>query len=218
MKPRCPNSPSVSRTTCATSNLRESAVYRKNSAGICIDGHEKPDQPRAEAYNRHYAEEWFSRATVELDEARKVDDEIKKKMEMHDMSFGRPQKMAWCPVQRVWVPVSYTGRRMVCSGAVRIEDIRGYGKSQRLRLEAEATPGGNNVTARCEFRGSSYERYMSWRCSGPYYVYEAGPGRNGYQHVPSELHDGPSSMSSFRSAVRNRVRTKIQRVKEIFRK
>ncbi|KAL4870936.1 hypothetical protein BDV12DRAFT_194848 [Aspergillus spectabilis] len=174
---------------------------------------EDPNQPRGVSYERHYAEKWFSRAIAELDEA--------SKMEVYDMSFGRPQNMTWCPVQRVWVPVTYVGRRKVLdraagSGVVRMEDIGGYGKSLRLRLEAEAAPGGNNVTARCVFRGSSYEQYMSWRCSGPYYVYEAGPNRNGYQqNVPSEPRDGSSS---FRSAVRNRVRTKIQRVKEIFKK
>ncbi|KAL5340125.1 hypothetical protein BJX70DRAFT_362249 [Aspergillus crustosus] len=185
---------------------------------------ENPHQPRGEEYDRYYAERWFSRAIVELDEARKVEDEIKRKMEEYERGFGRPQNMTWCPVQRVWVPVSYEGRRRVIdraagSGVVRMKDIRGYGRSRRVRMEIDVEAGEetgrNRAVGRCDCKRSSYERYMSWRCAWPYYEYEAGPGGNGYpQEQPSGIHNG----FSFRAAVRHSIRAKVQRVREIFRR
>ncbi|KAL4878668.1 hypothetical protein BJY04DRAFT_195367 [Aspergillus karnatakaensis] len=194
---------------------------------------ERANQVRMKESEKHDAEQWFLEAIAELDEARKVQDELKRemekgekvlqqKMEEYGLSFGCPQNMTWCPVQRVWVPVSYHGRDRVLgmtskSGTVGMENIRGYGRSHRMKLEveADAVHARNGSITRCECHGSSYERYRALRCSGPYYVNEAEPGRGDYQReVPRHSRNG----SSLISAARNHIRSKMMRVKEFLKK
>ncbi|KAL4810008.1 hypothetical protein BDV18DRAFT_130109 [Aspergillus unguis] len=185
--------------------------------------------------NAYYAEKWFQKMLSKVAATREL--EVQKVMEGYDekATYGHHENMTWCPVRHEWVPVYYgqgqgfgrgelqtdrnptDGSRVrsrAASGASRLCGI-GIGERQETPLsQAETVITERYYLGRWhDCRTSSHSRYMSWRCAGPYYVYEARASEDCCQHVKRK-----GGLLSLISAVHNRMCTKIQWAKKIFKK
>ncbi|KAL4921930.1 hypothetical protein BDW62DRAFT_218512 [Aspergillus aurantiobrunneus] len=184
---------------------------------------EPEPEPRDNEYST-YAENWFKNMMAKVSATREL--EAKRITEKSDDSFGRPQNMTWCPVRQEWVPVYYgegqeeskpmdgdgDGDR---SGGGRAR-LCGIGGREKTRLSQANTAVAEEYCLRPRrgSRLSPHGGYMSWRCDGPYYVYDTRGGQVCRQHE-----EQPSKrLSSFVSAIRNGVCAKVQPVKKIFKK
>ncbi|KAL4741190.1 hypothetical protein BDV11DRAFT_213445 [Aspergillus similis] len=180
--------------------------------------------------NPYYAEKWFKKMLAKVAAARELEVErVLEGSDEDDDSSRRRDSMTWCPIRHEWVPVTH-GQRQAESETVdgkgdRGKDRAGGGRATRLcgippREETPLSEADTVITERFlltshhDIRVSSQEGYMSWRCAGPYYVYEARTSRDHY-HQPEQSNE---SLLSLMLAARHRVRMKSQRVKDVFKK
>ncbi|KAL4817965.1 hypothetical protein BDW67DRAFT_158253 [Aspergillus spinulosporus] len=180
--------------------------------------------------NAYYSEKWFKKMLAKVAAAREL--EVERGLEESDDdddSSRRGGSRTWCPIPHEWAPVNY-GLRQVESEPVdgkedRAKDSGGGCRASRLcgippREETPLSEADTVITerylltSRHDCRVSPEEGYMSWRCAGPYYVYEARASQDHY-HQPEQSSE---SLSSLMLAARDRVRMKSQRVKDVFKK
>jgi hypothetical protein len=180
--------------------------------------------------NAYYAEKWFKKMLAKVAAARELEVErVLEGSDEDDDSSRRHSSMTWCPIGHEWVSATY-GQRQIESEPVdgkgdTGKDKVGGGRASRLcgippRDETPLSDADTVITERYLLtslhgcRVSSQEGYMSWRCAGPYYVYEARASQDHY-HQPEQSSE---SLSSLMLAARDRVRMKSRRVKDVFRK
>ncbi|KAL5000289.1 hypothetical protein BDV10DRAFT_40925 [Aspergillus recurvatus] len=181
-------------------------------------------------YNVYYAEKWFKKMLAKVAAAREL--EVERVMEGSDEdddSSRHRGSMTWCPIRHEWVPVAHKQRQteneIIEGDGDKGKDRAGGGRVSRLcgiplREETPLSEADTVVTerylltSRHDCRVSSQEGYMSWRCAGPYYVYEVRAIRGHYQ----QLEQSGESLSSLVLTARDRVRMKTQRVKDVFKK
>ncbi|CBF83343.1 predicted protein [Aspergillus nidulans FGSC A4] len=178
--------------------------------------------------NTYYAEKWFKKMLAKVAAARELDVErVLEGSDEDDDSSRRRGSVAWCPIRQEWAPATY-GQRQIESEPVDGKGDAGKvggGRASRLcgippREETPLSEADTVITERYlltslhDCRVSSQEGYMSWRCAGPYYVYEARDSHDQY-HQPEQSSE---SLSSLMLAARDRVRLKSRRVKDVFKK
>ncbi|KAL4749927.1 hypothetical protein BDW72DRAFT_177061 [Aspergillus terricola var. indicus] len=180
--------------------------------------------------NTYYAEKWFKKMLAKVAAAREL--ELERVLEGSDEDDGisrRRGSMTWCPIRHEWIPVTHVQRQVegetVDGKGDRGKDKAGGGRASRLcgippREETPLSEADTVITerylltSRHDCRVSLQEGYMSWRCAGPYYVYESRTSRDHY-HQPEQSSE---SLSSLMLAARDRVRMKSQRVKDVFKR
>ncbi|KAL4781838.1 hypothetical protein BJX76DRAFT_359511 [Aspergillus varians] len=207
--------------------------YRQDrvpGSGLKLESEPKPG-PRDKEYG-NYVERWFKDMVAKVAATREL--EVKRVMgEAHDdddNGFANPENMNWCPVRHAWVPAYYgQGQEEkrkymdgdglgvgVGSGRARLCGIGGQDKAPDASSSEADTAIAKNSTLvrRHDRRGSSPCEYMSWRCSGPYYVNETQAGRDSSQHGGQPR----KRISSAFSTARECLHTKFQWVKDISKK
>ncbi|KAL4980737.1 hypothetical protein BDW66DRAFT_124675 [Aspergillus desertorum] len=177
-------------------------------------------------YNTYYAEKWFKKLLAKVAAARELEAErVMEGFDEDDDSSRRRGSMSWCHVRHELIPVAYGESEIIDGKEDKSKDKAAGGRASRLcgipsREEAPLSEADTVVTERylltsChDCRISSQEGYMSWRCAGPYYVYEARASRDHYQ----QPEQSSESLSSLVLTARDRVRMKTQQIKDIFRK
>ncbi|KAL5043799.1 hypothetical protein BDW71DRAFT_115129 [Aspergillus fruticulosus] len=187
-------------------------------------------EPDVKDYNAYYAEKWFKKMLAKVAAAREL--EVERVMEGSDEdddSSRRRGCMTWCPIRHEWVPAAHKQRQVASeiidgnwykgkdrAGGSRVSRLCGIPSREETSLSEVDTVITERylLTSRHDCRVSSQERYMSWRCAGPYYVYEARASWDHYQ----QLKQSSESLSSLVLTARDRVRMKTQRVKDVFKK
>lgn len=175
--------------------------------------------------NTYYAEKWFKKMLAKVAAARELD--VERVLEGSDEDDVRRGSMTLCPIRQEWAPATY-GQRQIESELVDGKGDTGKvggGRASRLcgippREETPLSEADTVITERYlltslhDCRVSSQEGYMSWRCAGPYYVYEARASQDQYH----QQEQSSESLSSLMLAARDRVRMKSRRVKDVFKK
>ncbi|KAL4907983.1 hypothetical protein BDW74DRAFT_148345 [Aspergillus multicolor] len=188
---------------------------------------------KGEEYNAYYAEKWFKKTLAKIAATREL--EVKRVMEgSSDSDDSSSRRRTWCAVRHEWVPVAHgqrpesiENRIIEGNGAANISGAGGNWASRLCgipdRKESSLYQKGTVVTeqylltTRHDCGMSSHEGYMSWRCAGPYYVYESRTSQE-CSHQPEPPEQSSESLSSIVSTARDRVRMKIRRVKNVFKR
>ncbi|RDW86859.1 uncharacterized protein DSM5745_03501 [Aspergillus mulundensis] len=196
---------------------------------------ESEPQPKTkltgEEYNAQYAEKWFKKTLANIAATREL--EVKRVMEgFSDDDDDSSRRRTWCPIRHEWVPVAYGQAQMeskiIDGNGTANMNRAGGNRASRLcgipdRRESALSQKDVVVTerylltSRHDCRESSNEGYMSWRCAGPYYVYETRASQDCSQQ-PEQSEQSSESLSSIVSTARDRVRMKIRRVKNVFKR
>lgn len=213
--------------------LRYLHRYREHKSPESKDEQKANSTPQREDKDpgAEYAEKWFQKTLAKVAAAREI--EVNKVMENYDDDIcGHHENMTWCPVRHEWVPVYYgqdpghehrQAERMptndngvrdrVNSGASRLCGAGIAGQDETRLSQADTVVAERYyLTSGHDCRMSSHSRYLSWRCAGPYYVYEA---RTGQDHGQPEERRG--RLSSFLSDMRSRIQVKLRRAKNMFK-
>ncbi|KAJ0423737.1 hypothetical protein BJY00DRAFT_43828 [Aspergillus carlsbadensis] len=167
-----------------------------------------------------YAEKWYQNMLGKVAAARELE---ARTMNERDPGIARPEGMSWCPVRHGWVPKYASwgvsrGRSAMVGPAdtcvAGLHDTTGFPRSC-LPCAETAASGGYYVSSCNGRRESSCSSYMSWRCAGPYYVYEARAKEKFW-----ERHTGLSSelrkrCMVFMSEICDRMGSKLLRAKKM---
>jgi hypothetical protein len=170
-----------------------------------------------------YAEQWYQNMLGKVAAARELE---ARTINERDPRISRPEGMSWCPVRHGWVPkyaswgVSRGRSAMAGPDHPCVAGLGDTRESPRSCLPCAETAAsrGYYVSSCNGRRESSYSSYMSWRCAGPYYVYEARAEEKLWARDSGLLSEPRKRCMIFMSDMCDRVSSKLQRARKMFSK